>query len=89
MTADHRPITLRNALASQAPSIHALRPAERGRGERVLAPARQDRPDAILVIDNLAAPKAQAVHEALARAGLAHRYLPPPIKSGAGSSRRS
>jgi transposase len=30
------------------------------------------------VIDNLAAPKAQAVREALARAGLAPRYLPPP-----------
>lgn len=44
--------------------------------EQVLAPALRTRPDAIVVMDNLAAHKAEAVREALDRAGLAYRYLP-------------
>ena len=34
--------------------------------EQVLAPALQERPDAVVAMDNLAAHKAQAVREALA-----------------------
>ena len=45
--------------------------------EQVLAPALRDRPGAVVVMDNLAAHKAEAVRGALDRAGLAHRYLPP------------
>jgi transposase len=45
--------------------------------EGVLVPALRDRPDAIVVMDNLAAHKADAVRNALDRAGLSHRYLPP------------
>ncbi len=45
--------------------------------EQVLAPALRDRPDAIVVMDNLPAHKAEAVRSALDRAGLAHRHLPP------------
>ena len=45
--------------------------------EQVLVPALKDRPDALLVMDNLPAHKAAAVRDALDRAGLAHRYLPP------------
>jgi transposase len=45
--------------------------------ERVLVPALRERPDAIVVMDNLAAHKAEAVRQALDRAGLAHRHLPP------------
>jgi transposase len=45
--------------------------------EQVLVPALQNRPDTILVMDNLPAHKAAAVRDALDRAGLAHRYLPP------------
>jgi transposase len=45
--------------------------------EGVLVPALRDRPDAIVVMDNLAAHKADAVRSALDRAGLSHRYLPP------------
>jgi transposase len=45
--------------------------------EQVLAPALRDRPDVIVVLDNLPAHKAQAVRDALDRAGLARRYLPP------------
>jgi transposase len=45
--------------------------------EQVLVPALRDRPDAIVVLDNLAAHKAEAVRDALSRAGLRHRYLPP------------
>ena len=45
--------------------------------EQVLAPALRSRPGAIVVMDNLAAPKAEAVRDALAKAGLGHRYLPP------------
>ena len=44
--------------------------------EQVLAPALQDRPDAIVVMDNLAAHKAEAVQKALRAAGIAYRYLP-------------
>ena len=45
--------------------------------EQVLVPALKDRPDALLVMDNLPAHKAAAVRDALDRAGLAHCYLPP------------
>ena len=44
--------------------------------EQVLVPALRDRPDAIVVMDNLAAHKAEAVREALAAAGIDYRYLP-------------
>jgi transposase len=44
--------------------------------EEVLIPALRERPDALVVMDNLAAHKAEAVRGALDRAGLAHRYLP-------------
>src|SRR4051794_23341893 len=44
--------------------------------EQVLVPALRDRPDALAVMDNLAAHKAEAVRGALDRAGLAHRHLP-------------
>src|SRR5205085_5429656 len=44
--------------------------------EEVLIPALRDRPDALVVMDNLAAHKAEKVRGALDRAGLAHRYLP-------------
>ncbi len=45
--------------------------------EQVLAPALRERPDAIVVLDNLPAHKTAAVRDALDRAGLKHRYLPP------------
>ena len=45
--------------------------------EQVLAPALRDRPDAIVIMDNLPAHKAEAVRDALDRAGLHHRHLPP------------
>jgi hypothetical protein len=41
--------------------------------EQVLAPALRARPDALVVMDNLPAHKAQAVRDALDRAGLARR----------------
>ena len=45
--------------------------------EQVLLPElRRSKPDAVLVMDNLGARKAEAVRGALDRAGLAHRYLP-------------
>jgi transposase len=44
--------------------------------EEVLVPALRDRPDALVVMDNLAAHKSEAVRGALDRAGLSHRYLP-------------
>ena len=44
--------------------------------EQVLTPALKDRPDAIVVMDNLAAHKAEAVQKALRAAGIAYRYLP-------------
>src|SRR3954447_13971647 len=44
--------------------------------EEVLIPALRERPDALVVMDNLAAHKSEAVRGALDRAGLAHRYLP-------------
>jgi hypothetical protein len=45
--------------------------------EQVLAPALRARPEAVLVMDNLAPHKAAAARKALERAGLVHRYLPP------------
>ena len=45
--------------------------------EQVLAPALRGRPDAIVVMDNLPAHKAEVVRDALDRAGLGHRYPPP------------
>jgi transposase len=45
--------------------------------EGVLIPALHARPDALVVMDNLAPHKAAAVRAAFDRAGLAHRYLPP------------
>ena len=45
--------------------------------EQVLVPALRDRPDAIVVMDNLPAHRAEAVRDALDRAGLRHHYLPP------------
>jgi transposase len=45
--------------------------------EGVLVPALEDRPHAVVVMDNLGAHKAEAVRGALDRAGLARRYLPP------------
>jgi transposase len=45
--------------------------------EGVLAPALRERPGAVLVMDNLAPHKAAAARQALDRAGLARRYLPP------------
>jgi transposase len=44
--------------------------------EQVLAPALRDRPDTVVVIDNLAAHKAERVRAALEAAGIAYRYLP-------------
>src|SRR4051812_38430179 len=44
--------------------------------EEVLIPALRDRPDALVVMDNLGAHKAEKGREALDRAGLGHRYLP-------------
>ena len=45
--------------------------------EQVLAPALRGRPDALVVMDDLPAHKAEAVRDALDRAGLGHRHLPP------------
>ena len=44
--------------------------------EEVLVPALRERPEALVVMDDLAAHESAAVREALDRAGLAHRYLP-------------
>jgi transposase len=45
--------------------------------EQVLIPAlKRRRPDAVVVMDNLAAHKAAAVRRALDAAGISHRYLP-------------
>jgi len=44
--------------------------------EQVLAPALRDRPDTVVVMDNLAAHKAERVRAALEAAGIAYRYLP-------------
>ena len=44
--------------------------------EDVLIPALRERPDALVVMDNLGAHKAEKVRGALDRAGLAHRHLP-------------
>ena len=40
-------------------------------------PALRERPDALVVMDNLPAHKAEVVRGALDRSGLGHRYLPP------------
>jgi transposase len=45
--------------------------------EQVLAPALRERPGTVVVLDNLAAHKAEVVQAALDAAGLGHRYLPP------------
>jgi transposase len=45
--------------------------------EQALVPALRARPDAIVVMDNLAAHKAEVIRKALGEAGLGHRYLPP------------
>ena len=44
--------------------------------EQALVPALRERPEALVVMDNLPAHKAAAVRHALDRAGLGHRYLP-------------
>jgi len=44
--------------------------------EQVLTPALRDRPGAIVVMDNLAAHKAEAVRKALDAARIDYRYLP-------------
>jgi transposase len=44
--------------------------------EQVLIPALRQRPDAVVVMDNLAAHKAERVRAALDAAGIAYRYLP-------------
>lgn len=44
--------------------------------EQVLTPALRDRPDAIVVMDNLPAHKAEAVRDALEAAKIEYRYLP-------------
>ena len=45
--------------------------------EQALVPALRRRPEAMVVMDNLPAPKAELVQDALNKAGLGHRYLPP------------
>ena len=45
--------------------------------EQVLVPALRERPGAVVVLDNLAAHKAERVRAALEAAGLSYRYLPP------------
>jgi transposase len=45
--------------------------------EQALVPALRERPDALVVMDNLPAHKAEAVRGALDRAGLGRRHLPP------------
>jgi transposase len=45
--------------------------------EQVLIPALRQRPDTVVIMDNLAAPKAAAVQDAFGRAGIGYRYLPP------------
>src|SRR4030095_7243919 len=44
--------------------------------EGVLAPALKRRPEAVLVLDNLAVHKTPAVRAALDRAGIRYRHLP-------------
>jgi transposase len=44
--------------------------------EQVLIPALRQRPDAVVVMDNLAAHKAEAVRRAFEAAGISYRYLP-------------
>ncbi len=45
--------------------------------EQALVPPLRERPDALVVMDNLPAHKAELVRAALDRAGLSYRYLPP------------
>jgi transposase len=45
--------------------------------EQVLIPALRDRPDAIVVLDNLPAHKAERVRAALDAAAIKYRHLPP------------
>ena len=45
--------------------------------QQVLIPALRERPDAIVVMDNLAAHTTRPVRRALDQAGLRYRYLPP------------
>ena len=45
--------------------------------EQVLVPALRARPGTVVVLDNLAAHKAERVRAALDAAGLGCRYLPP------------
>ena len=45
--------------------------------EQVLVPALRERPGAVVVLDHLAAHKAERVRAALEAAGLSYRYLPP------------
>jgi transposase len=57
--------------------------------QHVLAPALRDRPDAVVVMDNLPAHKAERVRAALKAAGIEHRYLPsysPDPGSGPGQA---
>jgi hypothetical protein len=54
----------------------ALRRPEADRGEQVPIPALRQRPDAVVVMDNLAAHKAERVRAALDAAGIAYLYLP-------------
>ena len=44
--------------------------------EQALVPALRDRPEAVVVMDNLAAHKAEAVRAALEAAEVSYRYLP-------------
>ena len=44
--------------------------------EQVLVPALRERPDAVVVMDDLAAHKAERVRAALEAAGIAYRFLP-------------
>ncbi len=55
--------------------------------EQVLIPTLLQRPDAIVVMDNLAAHKAKAVQRALDRAGISYRYLRPTLPISTRSSR--
>jgi transposase len=45
--------------------------------EQVLIPALRDRPQPVVVLDNLPAHKAEQVRTALDRAGITYYYLPP------------
>ena len=51
-------------------------PRARCRGQGAVGKVPRGRPDAAVVMDNLAAHKAEAVRHALDRAGISYRYLP-------------